>query len=128
MLACLLAALMSSVDAYMLVGSALVVRNIYSAYFNANASEKQYITAARITGAVIVFGAAAISLFMMDVFKQLQLTWVFPVFVCGSVLARDVLATGNQISGLDIDRLLRVYLFPDSVLCASNLSAASDQR
>ncbi|MEZ6110345.1 MAG: hypothetical protein R3C99_04940 [Pirellulaceae bacterium] len=40
MLACLLAALMSSVDAYMVVGSALVVRNIYAAYINNEARRR----------------------------------------------------------------------------------------
>ena len=43
MLACLLAALMSSADAYMIVGSALVVRNIYAPYINPNASEREYV-------------------------------------------------------------------------------------
>ena len=79
MLACLLAALMSSVDAYMIVGSGLVVRNIYAPYFNPNASEKQYVRIARITGVMVVAGAVMISLTIMDVFKQLQLTWVLPV-------------------------------------------------
>lgn len=79
MLACLLAALMSSVDAYMVVGSALVVRNIYAAYINNQASEKTYIRLGRITGAIVVAGAVIISLFMMNVFAQLQLTWVFGV-------------------------------------------------
>ena len=78
MLACLLAALMSSVDAYMVVGSGLVVRNIYAAYFNPNASEKTYINIGRLTGAVIVAGAVIVSLTIMDVFKQLQLTWIVP--------------------------------------------------
>ena len=79
MLACLLAALMSSIDAYMIVDSALVVRNIYSPYINPNASEKEYLLVGRVTGAVLVGGAVVISLFVMDVFKQLQLTWVFGV-------------------------------------------------
>lgn len=79
MLACLLAALMSSVDAYMVVGSALVVRNIYAPYINANATEKQYINIGRASGAVIVIGSILISLLMMDMLKQLELTWVFPV-------------------------------------------------
>ena len=78
MLACLLAALMSSVDAYMVVGSGLVARNIYAAYFNPSASEKTYINIGRLTGAVIVAGAVIVSLTMMDVFKQLQLTWIVP--------------------------------------------------
>jgi len=79
MLACLLAALMSSVDAYMIVGSGLVVRNIYAAYINPNASEKQYVRVGRMTGVIVVAGAVLVSLSVMDVFKQLQLTWVFPV-------------------------------------------------
>ena len=79
MLACLLAALMSSVDAYMVVGSALVVRNIYAPYFNENATEKEYINIGRISGTVIVGGSIVISLLMMNMLKQLELTWVFPV-------------------------------------------------
>jgi SSS family solute:Na+ symporter len=79
MLACLLAALMSSADAYMVVGSALMVRNFYVPYINPQASEKQYVLMGRLTGALVVVGAVSISLFMMDVFAQLQLTWVFGV-------------------------------------------------
>jgi SSS family solute:Na+ symporter len=79
MLACLLAALMSSVDAYMVVGSALVVRNVYVAYINPTADEKKCLQVGRWTGAVIVTGAVIISLMIMNVFKQLQLTWVLGV-------------------------------------------------
>jgi len=79
MLACLLAALMSSVDAYMIVGSGLMVRNVYAPYFNPNASEKQYVRVARLTGILVVAGAVIISLNFMDVFLQLQLTWIFNI-------------------------------------------------
>ena len=79
MLACLLAALMSSIDAYMIIGSALVVRNIYAAYINPEANEKTCVRLGRITGSIVVGGAVVISLFMMDVFSQLQLTWIIPV-------------------------------------------------
>ncbi|MCA9220278.1 MAG: hypothetical protein KDA71_08110 [Planctomycetales bacterium] len=88
MLACLLAALMSSVDAYMVVGSALVVRNIYAAYINNEASEKTYIRLGRITGAIVVAGAVIISLFMID---------------CGSYIKR----TTRDFSGLGADVPLR---------------------
>ncbi len=79
MLACLLAALMSSVDAYMVVGSALVVRNVYVAYINPTADEKTCLRVGRWTGAMIVAGAVIISLMMMNVFEQLKLTWVLAV-------------------------------------------------
>ena len=80
MLACLLAALMSSVDAYMVVGSGLVVRNIYVAYVNPRASETECIRVGRLTGIVIVAGAVTVSMTQgMDVFKLLQYTWIVPV-------------------------------------------------
>ena len=73
MLACLLAALMSSADCYMLVTSALLVRNIYAPYFNPNASEKTYINAGRIAGLLMILGAASVSLIFYDVFGQYKL-------------------------------------------------------
>lgn len=76
MLACLLAALMSSIDVYMIVGSALVVRNIYVPYLRPEATERQCLLVARLTGVVIVGGSVLISLSIMDVFAQLQLTWI----------------------------------------------------
>ncbi len=79
MLACLLAALMSSVDAYMIVGSGLMVRNIYAPFINPQATEKQCLFVGRLTGVIVVGGAVIMSLFFMDVFKQLKLTWIFGV-------------------------------------------------
>ncbi len=79
MLACLLAALMSSIDAYMIVGSALVVRNLYAPFLRSKATERTYIRLGRITGSLVVGGAVAISMSKMNVFEQLKLTWVFPV-------------------------------------------------
>lgn len=76
MLACLLAALMSSIDVYMIVGSALVVRNVYVPFFRPNASEKDCLLVARLTGAIVVGGSVVLSLAMMDVFQQLKLTWI----------------------------------------------------
>ncbi len=76
MLACLLAALMSSIDVYMIVGSALVVRNIYVPFLRPNATEKECLRMARLTGAFVVGGSVLLSLAMMNVFQQLQLTWV----------------------------------------------------
>ena len=79
MLACLLAALMSSVDCYMLVCSALVVRNIYAPYGNPNATEQECLRLGRVTGAIVVLGAVVVSVTMLDMFKQLELTWIVPM-------------------------------------------------
>ncbi len=70
MLACLIAAAMSSADAYMLVTSALLVRNVYAPYFNPDAEEKTYIRAGRIAGVIIIVGAAAVSMLFYNTFKQ----------------------------------------------------------
>ncbi|MFT5469769.1 MAG: SSS family solute:Na+ symporter [Verrucomicrobiales bacterium] len=73
MFACLLAAMMSSADAYMIVSSGLVARNVYGAYINPKATEKQYLRVARGTGLIIIVGAVIFSLTMADVFKQFTL-------------------------------------------------------
>lgn len=73
MLACLLAAMMSSADTYMIVTSALVVRNVYAAYINPNADEKQYVLVGRITGLVIILGATVFALWYADVFEQFKM-------------------------------------------------------
>ena len=73
MLACLLAALMSSADCYMIMTSGLVVRNIYAAYFKKDADEKTYVLAGRIASMFVIAGAALVSLYLMDVFGQFKI-------------------------------------------------------
>ncbi len=73
MLACLLAALMSSADCYMLIAAALLVRNVYAPYFNPNASEKTYVSAGRIASLLIIVGASLAALSIYDVFGQYTL-------------------------------------------------------
>jgi SSS family solute:Na+ symporter len=79
MLACLLAALMSSADAYMLVSSALVTRNVYAAYVDPDASEQRYVTVGRITGLIIILGAALSALSFYDVFEQFLMAIKLPI-------------------------------------------------
>lgn len=79
MLACLMAAMMSSADCYMIVTSALVVRNVYAPFINPNASEKRYVGVARITGLIIIIGAAWVSLVKSDVFGQFKLAVELPI-------------------------------------------------
>lgn len=79
MLACLLAAMMSSADTYMIVTSGLVVRNVYAAYINANADEKKYVLVGRLTGLIIIIGAAFFALLYGDVFGQFKMTLELPI-------------------------------------------------
>ncbi|MBO23611.1 MAG: hypothetical protein CMO65_00170 [Verrucomicrobiales bacterium] len=79
MVACLLAALMSTVDCFMIVCAALVVRNIYHPYIKSDASEAESLRLARIVGALVVAGSVALSLTIYDMFANLQLTWIVPM-------------------------------------------------
>jgi SSS family solute:Na+ symporter len=79
MVACLLAALMSSVDCYMLVCSALVVRNIYVPFVKPDAGEAECIKFARIIGVLVVAGSVVMALTIYDMFANLQLTWIVPM-------------------------------------------------
>ena len=79
MLACLLAAMMSSADAYMIVTSALVVRNVYAPFINPNATEQQSVRIARLSGLTIIVGATIVSLAMGDVFGQFKLAIELPL-------------------------------------------------
>jgi SSS family solute:Na+ symporter len=79
MLACLMAAMMSSADTYMIVTSALVVRNVYAAYINPDADEKKYVLVGRVTGLVIIIGAAVFALYYADVFGQFKMAMELPI-------------------------------------------------
>ncbi len=80
MLACLMAALMSSASAYMLVVSALVVRNFYAPYVDSEASERTYVLLGRVVSALVIIGGVYISVAIMDVFTQLKTAWELPIF------------------------------------------------
>ena len=79
MLACLLAALMSSVDAQMVVGAGLILRNLYIPYVRPHGSEKEYLWVGRLVGVVIVGGSVIFALTIYNMLGQLQLTFWFPL-------------------------------------------------
>ncbi|QDT02662.1 Sodium/glucose cotransporter [Rubripirellula lacrimiformis] len=79
MLACLLAAMMSSADCYMIVTSALVVRNVYAPYINPGADEKRYVLVGRLTGLIIIVGAAVVAMRFSDVFGQFKMAMELPI-------------------------------------------------
>ncbi len=79
MLACLMAALMSSADCYMLIVSALVVRNGYAAYINPHASDRTCLRLGRVVGVLVITGGAAAALMWYDIFEQLKTVWELPI-------------------------------------------------
>lgn len=78
MLACLMAAMMSSASAYMLVVSALVVRNFY-AYIDRNASEKTCILLGRVVSVLVILLGVFVSLTNLNIFQQLKVAWEMPI-------------------------------------------------
>jgi SSS family solute:Na+ symporter len=79
MLACLMAAMMSSADAYMIVTAGLVTRNCYAAFINPHADEKTYVIVGRLTGLIIIVGAAVVAILKSDVFGQFKLAIELPI-------------------------------------------------
>lgn len=79
MLACLMAALMSSASAYMLVVSGLVVRNFWAPFISPKATERTYVLLGRVFSALVIIGGVYISLAYMDVFTQLKTAWELPI-------------------------------------------------
>ena len=79
MLACLMAAMMSSADTYMIVTSGLVTRNVYAAFINTKADDKTCLRVARGAGLVIILGASLIAITKADVFGQFKMAVELPI-------------------------------------------------
>lgn len=79
MLACLMAAMMSSADTYMIVSSALITRNLYKAYINPDVSDSESVRVARVTGLAIIVGASVVAITMADVFAQFTFAIELPI-------------------------------------------------
>lgn len=79
MLACLMAAMMSSADTYMIVSSALITRNLYGAYVNPGATEKESVKVARMTGLSMIIGASIVAITVDDVFSQFKTAMELPI-------------------------------------------------
>ncbi len=78
MLACMLAAMMSSADCYMIMTSGLITRNFYKPV-RKNAGDKELLLVGRISGLVMIVGAGYISILHQDVFKQFVAAITLPV-------------------------------------------------
>ena len=80
MIACLIAALMSTADCLMITASSLITRNLYR-HIITNKDEKHYVLIGRIAGAGVVLGAGWMAIQFESVFGLLKLSWeIFAVF------------------------------------------------
>ena len=83
MIACLMAALMSTADCLMITSSALLTHNLYRVILP-NRSEKHYVAIGRILGAFVVIGGALIAMQFESILSQLKLTWEIGVIFAAS--------------------------------------------
>ncbi len=83
MIACLMAALMSTADCLMITSSALLTHNLYRV-IAPNRTEKHYVAIGRIMGAIVVIGGAWIALQFETILSQLKFTWEIGVIFAAS--------------------------------------------
>ncbi len=83
MIACLLAALMSTADCLMITGSSLLTHNIYRPLVSGR-PERHYVTVGRVAGALVVIGGALIATQYDTILQQLKLWWELNVMVAAA--------------------------------------------
>jgi len=83
MIACLMAALMSTADCLMITGSSLLTHNIYRALVTGK-PEAHYVTVGRVVGAGVVIGGALIATQFDTILQQLKLWWELNVMVAAA--------------------------------------------
>ncbi|HMP05803.1 MAG TPA: sodium:solute symporter family protein [Lacipirellulaceae bacterium] len=83
MIACMVAALMSTADALMITSSGLLTNNVYRPLFP-RFSEKHYLLVGRVFGGFYILGAVLIATQYQRVFSLMKLIWVFNCVVAAS--------------------------------------------
>lgn len=74
-IASMLAAVMSSCDAFMVSSSALFTQNIYKSFCNTSSSDRHYMTVGRVVAGVVVLLGIYFAFNMQSVVKGLELFW-----------------------------------------------------
>lgn len=80
MIACLLAALMSTATALMLTASSLLTHNLVRPLFP-GLSEKRYLTIGKTNGIFIMLGAVIFAMWFDDIFQMLKILWEFNIII-----------------------------------------------
>lgn len=75
MLAAMLAAVMSTCDAFMVHASALVTHNFYGTYINPNANERQLLKVGRFAAGLVVVGGLAFAYLFPSVIGGIKESW-----------------------------------------------------
>jgi SSS family solute:Na+ symporter len=83
MIACLMAALMSTADCMMITASSLLTHNIYRPLIK-DKSEHHYVTVGRVAGGLVVIGGALIATQFDTILQQLKFWWELNVMVAAA--------------------------------------------
>jgi len=83
MIACLMAALMSTADCMMITASSLLTHNVYRPLANGK-SEHHYVTVGRVAGGLVVIGGALIATQFDTILQQLKFWWELNVMVAAA--------------------------------------------
>ena len=83
MIACLMAALMSTADCMMITASSLLTHNIYRPLVK-DRSEHHYVTVGRVAGGMVVIGGALIATQFDTILQQLKFWWELNVMVAAA--------------------------------------------
>lgn len=81
MLAAIIAAAMSTCDAFMVHASALFTNNLYKPYLRPKASERELLTMGRMLGLIVVVGGIVIAFALPSVVHGIKLVWQVTAFV-----------------------------------------------
>ena len=83
MIACLMAALMSTADCLMITASSLIISNLYKPFIS-NKPEGHYILVVESAGAATIIGGAFVATQFESIFAMIKLVWEFNIIVAAS--------------------------------------------
>ncbi len=100
MLACVLAAAMSSGDAIQVTVAGLFSQNIYKEYINPNADENRLLKVTRVTGLLIVFAALLVAAIMRKDMVRIILDYFNIIGILGITTAMGILWRRMNTAGM----------------------------
>jgi SSS family transporter len=96
MIAAMMAAAMSTCSAVMVAGSAIFSRNLYAKYIRTSASDKHYLTVARVVGVLLVCIGVLIAYWQGTVTKAVEFWWTVTAFIGPTLLIGMFWRRGNS--------------------------------
>ena len=111
MLACVMAAAMSTGDAVQVTLGGLFSQNIYRIYLNPSASEKQLLKVTRHTGMIIAFTAVVIAILMRSDMVKLILDYLNILGLVGISVGMGIIWRRMNTSGVLCSAILAIITF-----------------